>query len=177
MTYRNTLHNGFDIYTQPRYLFKFTIPVCTFNELAGVVAYKRVTDRILHYLERRINVSQFDLIPNVEEQYIGIIIENSIYDMFTELEDIDYDSNYTSSFGIDYSDLDEYVLQNGDIFRRELYIFSRLVINTCINEINKVDKSMMTAGMPIETYVLTRSKEDPTTLNVSCYLGKIPQRG
>lgn len=173
MIYRNTIYNGFDVHTQPRYLFKFTIPTCTSDDLAGMVAYKRVTDKILNYLEKRINVNQFELIPKVEEQYIGIVIENSIYDMFTELEDIDYDSNYTASFGINYSDIDEYVLKHGDSFRRELYLFAKLTINACIDEINKINKSMFAAGMPIETYVLSRRKDDPTTLDVSCYLGKI----
>lgn len=165
----NLLMIGQDISATPEYVFKFNVPATQSVELGGLIAYNRVTDNILSYMEAQLNSRAswiYDIHTQLVERHIGIAIENAIYAMFTDLEDIDYTSQPTQ-------DMDDYVLEHGDTFRQELYIFTRYIIDNCLSHLHKHTEAMNEAGIPIEAYTLNREKYDSTTLIAHVYLGKL----
>lgn len=152
-----------------RYLFKFTIPSPSDQSLEAIVAYNRVTSNILTYIEKRVNTQLIELHAPDIQKYIGVVIENSIYDMFTNLEGFGYGDDSMPR----YDDIDEYVVNNGEQFRQDLYLFVLTVINSCIPELSKLHAASVLVGTPIETYSFSRSKTEPQTLEVYGYLEKI----
>lgn len=168
-------HTLIDIEHKPDYLFKLTIPHTDSHELVGMVTYRRVTDNIIKYVEKFINdasFNQIDIDVN-RNKYIGMLIENSIYDMFTAIEDIDYDIGDLQTFGLTHDDIDEYVVNNNESFRRELFVFTKTILSSCLKELSRIDLSFLELGRPIETYVLSRNQLDPNTLEVRGYLSQV----
>lgn len=164
-----------DIRHKSDYLFKLTIPHTDSHELVGVVTYRRVTDNIIRYVEKFINSTSFnkmDIDVN-RNKHIGMLIENSIYDVFTAIEDIDYDAGDLRTFGLTHDDVDEYIANNGESFRQELFVFTNIILSSCLKELSRIDLSFSEFGRPIETYVLSRNQLDPNTLEVRGYLAQI----
>lgn len=165
----NILAIGHDISATPEYVFKFSIPTTQSSELGGIVAYNRVTDSIISYIEAQLNGRSAwinEVHTHSTDRHIGIAIENAIYALFTDLEDIDYNNQPTQ-------DMDDYILEHGDMFRRELYLFTRYVIDNCLFHLNKHTTTMNELGLPIDAYTLKRDRIDTSTLIGHVYLGKL----
>lgn len=168
-------HTLIDIEHKADYLFKFAIPHTDSQELVGVVTYHRVTDNIIRYVEKFINdvnFNQIDIDMN-RNKYIGMLIENAIYDVFTAIEDIDYDAGDIQTFGLTHDDINEYITNNNESFRQELFVFTKTILSSCLKELSRINLSFLELGRPIETYVLSRNKLDTNTLEVRGYFAQV----
>lgn len=165
--YRNTNAGNFKIFK-----FKFNIPTIESCDLIEMSTYIRVTDNILSYFN--IHLTQLDSTMSESishlNKYIGIVIENSIYDMFTNIDDA-YIDEYTDEYNVvSNDDIDDWLLHNGTSFRQKLYMFSKFVIQDCVSILIRETNKIISLGANIDYFNFNRDKIDFTLLTVECYI-------
>lgn len=149
------------------YTFRFAIPLLHSHNLIGQKAYDMTITNILSYLEMHVNQTDMDMVSSSQRlnKYIGIIIENAIYDIFTSIDNDQYGV-------VNHDDLDDWILSHHDEFRYTLYTFTMSVIRYCIPELQKATKAFREMGAYVTPFQFHRSRHDPTFLEVTCYLEK-----
>lgn len=167
MGYANELYRTINDDMTTLYTFRFGIPILDTSELTGKKAFDMTVSNILSYLEMHINQTDLDLVSSEQRlnKYVGIVIENAIYDIFTKLE-----GDPQGIVGFD--DMDEWILSHHDFFRDSLYTFTVTVIKYCISELKKIRESFKEMGAYVTPFQFYRNPIDPGLLEVRCYLEK-----
>lgn len=165
MGYANEVYRIVNDELTTPYTFRFAIPLLQSPDLMGQKAYDMTITNILSYLEMHVNQTDMDMVSSDQRlnKYIGIIIENAIYDIFTSLEGDQYGV-------VSHDDMDDWILSHHDEFRYTLYTFTISVIRYCIPELQKVTKAFREMGAYVTPFQFHRNKIDPTFLEVTCYL-------